>query len=99
MAQEFQAFLTFWRLCAECLTNAYGRLHMLAFGLGLQGAWQAKVLGVWWSFERGATLEHVNEQNMKYTRGPGNRTQVPAFTQYTSNRLSYARAVLELASE
>ena len=29
------------------LTNVHGGLQVLAFGLGLQGAWQAKALGVW----------------------------------------------------
>ena len=57
LAQECKALFDFLELCMECLTSMHGGLQVLAFGLGLLAAWQAKALGVWCTTRK---KQHLN---------------------------------------
>ena len=80
LAHQNKASFDFLCLNADPLTSVYHGLHVMAIGWKLRGAWQARMWGCMMNPGRGAAYEHVKRKNMKYMGGPGNRTQVPAFT-------------------
>ena len=97
-AKEFgplnQAFLTFWRLCVGRLTRVHGGLLVMAIGLTSRDMWQASTYACMVDFRRGAAWKRIKKNNIEEVGGPGNRTQVPAFTMLVLCQLCCLRALI-----
>ena len=61
------------------------------WSIRLRGQWVLE--GVWWALGTYTAWKYMKQNNRNYLRGPGIRTQVPAFTKPSAYQLSYQRVL------
>ena len=88
------AFFDFSNLCMELLTNAYGDLQVLTFGLGPLATWQASTYACMVDFRWGAAWKHIKKNNIEEVGDLGiePRSQylrATSITNWTNARICY----------